>query len=179
VSPAGPAPGGIRTMPGTTTPGNPLGWKPYVYRGTGVDVLEVRAPRAPRLDRERCPAFPGRILAALESLGGEASTPEIRAVLDLDGGPSYAPNYLIQTLGRLARRNPPAVSAGGRERSGKGRAGRWQLGPGAAGNPAPVAPARPARRLAAAPGATGDERCRKCTYLTSAPGHKLLCGDAA
>jgi hypothetical protein len=29
----------IRTMPGTTAPSLPADWKPYVYRGTGKDVL--------------------------------------------------------------------------------------------------------------------------------------------
>lgn len=103
-------------------------WRPYVYRGTGEDVL---APRLAAAAGNRRPGLPGRVLAALRSLGGEASTPEIRAALELDGGPTFRPGYLVQSLDRLARRDPPEVTRGGRERTGKGRAGRWQLGPAA------------------------------------------------
>jgi hypothetical protein len=103
----------------------------YVYRGCGVDVLEDRPPRSPAARQEGHPGLPERVLAALRSLGGDASTPEIRAAVDRDGGPVFSPNYLIQVLGRLSRRDPPAVTHGERERTGRGFAARWQLGPGA------------------------------------------------
>lgn len=102
----------------------------YTYRGTGEDIMAPPPPRTAGTRQVGQPGIPDRVLTALRSLGGEASTPEIRAALELDGGPPFSPNYLIQVLARLSRRNPPAVTHGGRESSGKGHAARWQLGPG-------------------------------------------------
>jgi hypothetical protein len=149
-------------------------WRPYVYNGTGVDIYAPRPPSgAEKAARARKPGIPGRVIAALRSLGGEASTPEIWMAMELDGGPEFHSGYLVQVLNRLARRDPPAVSLAGRENFGSGRAARWQLEPGA--DSVPVARTRAATR----PAAPADGRCRRCGYLRSVQGHKLACGGAA
>lgn len=114
-------------MPGTRPRnGLPLG-DGYVYRGSGRDEDEAREARSRRRQQD---GLPDRILAALRALGGEASTPEIRARVELDGAPPFHPGYFLQVLMRLSRRDPPAVTAAGREESGSGRPVRWRLGPG-------------------------------------------------
>lgn len=165
----------------------PEEWKPYVYRGTGVDVLEVPKPPPARSRRKGQPRLPERITAALESLGGEASTTQIRVALELDGGPAFTPGYLGLSLGRLARRDPPLVTRAGRECCGVGRPARWHLGPGARTAERPAASARrgevgsvpnaaPADRES--PGGLTGARCAVCGYLRSAPGHRIACGDS-
>ncbi len=57
-------------------------------------------------------------------------------MVEADGGPAFHPGYLSETLGKLSRLDPPAVVMTGRQSEGKGRAGRWRLGPGAAGKTA-------------------------------------------
>jgi len=105
----------------------------YVYRGCGVDVLEARGSRAGTYRGKRSRWLPDRVLAALEALGGEATGPEIRNRVELDGGAPFLPQYMNQVLSRLARRDPPAVVLAGRDSSANGRPGRWRLGPGAGG----------------------------------------------
>ena len=105
----------------------------YVYRGSGVDELELPPQRRAGGSRPgRKATAPRRVLAALRSLGGEASTPEVRAAVELDGGPAFHPAYTGQVLARLARRDPPLVTRSG-ERDGSTHAARWQLGPGSGG----------------------------------------------
>lgn len=145
----------------------------YTYRGTGEDILTPPPPRTAGARQEGQPGIPDRVLAALRSLGGEASTPEIRAIVEFDGGPAFNPNYLVQVLNSLARRDPPVVTAAGRESAGSGRAVRWQL-TGAAMTAGSVAPARPARRPDTVPAA--GRHCRKCGYRRTAQGHKNTCG---
>jgi hypothetical protein len=151
----------------------PEEWKPYVYNGTGADIYAPPPSPAEKAARTRKPGIPGRVVAALRSLGGEASTPEIWTAMELDGGPEFHAGYLVQVLNRLARRDPPAVSLAGRENFGSGRAARWQLEPGA--DSVPLARAR-AGTQAPAP---EDGRCGRCGYLRSARGHKLACGGGA
>ena len=98
------------------------GW--YSYRGAGG----AEAGHGPQAAGSRQPEVSERVLAALRSLGGEASTPEIRTALDFDGGPAFELVYLGRVLSMLARRDPPEVSCRGREQGG--RAARWRLEPG-------------------------------------------------
>lgn len=103
----------------------------YVYRGNGTDRLEARLARAAR--RRQGPSIPERIVSALRSLGGEASTTQIRTALELSGAPPFHGAYLGQALARLSRLDPPAVEPAGREEGGRGRPSRWRLGPGVDG----------------------------------------------
>ena len=104
----------------------------YVYRGTGRDETEPPPQRGGRPRRGRQPAGARRVLAALRSLGGSASTPEIRLVMELDGGRPYHPGYVNLVLTRLSRADPPEVTRCGTERNGSGHPARWELGPGGA-----------------------------------------------
>lgn len=155
---------------GLGSPRNGLpGLADYTYHGTGDDELTPPTRRAGAARRERQPGLPGRVLTALRVLGGEASTTEIRTTVELDGGPAFHPGYLLQALNRLSRREPPAVTAAGREHSGKGRPARWQLGPGG-----DAAAGTAASRPAAVP-VTGARRRKETRARTSA----LRGGDAA
>jgi len=104
----------------------------YAYNGSGEDAVEAREAR---FRRRQQAALPDRILAALRALGGEASTPELRARVELDGAPPFHPGYFLQVLMRLSQRDPPAVKAAGREESGSGRPVRWRLEPGGGEGP--------------------------------------------
>jgi hypothetical protein len=148
----------------------------YVYRGTGIDVLEPPPQRRVTGSRPGPKAkAPRRVLAALRSLGGEAATPEIRRAMEFDGGPPFHPAYVSQVLARLSRRDPPLVTRRGRERDGSSHAARWQLADGAAGDV--TAPVRTAERPPVT--APADGYCRKCRYLKTAAGHLTACGGGS
>jgi len=103
----------------------------YAYRGTGRDRLEPSPQQAVAARRRMGkPDVAVRALAALRALGREATTAEIRAAVELDGGPAFEPQYLITVLGGLARRDPPMVVQCGREQAGRGRVARWRLAAG-------------------------------------------------
>lgn len=71
-------------------------------------------------------ALADRALGALEALGGEASTLEIREHLkDVEG--AAAPHRLLGALNRLSRRQPAPVSALGSGNGGRGHPQRWRL----------------------------------------------------
>ena len=53
--------------------------------------------------------------------------------MQFDGGEPFNPAYLGQALSRLAATEVPAVILVGRDEDGKGKPGRWRLGPGASG----------------------------------------------
>jgi hypothetical protein len=124
----------VKTAPAGAVNGMP-GFTDYQY-GTSRRALRPATGRE-QADRTRKGqrVLPGRITAALRALGGEASVTELRTALELDGGPAFTVNYLYQALRRLAEREPAMVSPAGRESSGRGRPGRWRLGPGAGDAP--------------------------------------------
>lgn len=110
----------VRTMPGTA----PTVF--YRYRGTLSDVPDCR--RKPGRRRE---PLAGRVLEVIGDLGGTATTTEIRRALEesgavLDGrrGGRYR---VPDVLHRLAKAVPPAVTAVGDPRGGRGKAQRWRL----------------------------------------------------
>jgi hypothetical protein len=122
----------VKTAPAGAVNGMP-GFTDYQY-GASRRVLRpaIGGERADRT-RKGQRALPERITAALRALGGEASMTDLRTALELDGGPAFTVTYLYQALRRLAEREPAMVSPAGRESSGRGRPGRWRLGPGAGG----------------------------------------------
>jgi hypothetical protein len=124
----------VKTAPAGAVNGMP-GFTDYQY-GMSRRVLRpaIGGERADRT-RKGQRALPERITAALRALGGEASMTDLRTALELDGGPAFTVTYLYQALRRLAEREPAMVTPAGRESSGRGRPGRWRLGPGAGDTP--------------------------------------------
>lgn len=141
-----------RTMPGTTSPsGMPRGVF-YRYGGSGVDELDQPRQGTRRTAARRRAPLSGAILGALAGLGGEASTTEIRRALQESGYPLTASRQVPDTLHRLARLMPPAVTAVGDPRGGFRKSQRWRLENAEA------------------------ELCGGCQHLITTPIHRIVCG---
>jgi hypothetical protein len=104
----------------------------YRYAGSLAD-----APARRRSGPGRSP-LASRVLEALASLGGEATTTEIRAALEASGivlsGRRRGSYRVPDALHRLAKTSPPAVMATGDRRGGQGWAQRWRLAQGGDGS---------------------------------------------
>jgi hypothetical protein len=99
----------------------------YIYRGTGRDDLTPDPPDLRKAPRLRSECLPSRVLEALQALGGEASTTEVRLALARDGSARPAHEAVGTALARLAKRKPPAVVRAGEWRGGRGVTRRWRL----------------------------------------------------
>ncbi len=120
----------------------PVTW--HGYRGSLADDPE------PEPSPEAWLPVPERVLAALAALGGSATVMQVARYTEMIGAP-LGREYTALTLRRLARLNPPAVTADGSPRGGAGRARRWYL---------------------------SGTRCAECGYLPQARGHQETCGRA-
>ena len=124
---------GIRTMPGTTAPSLPADWKPYVYRGTGEDVLTPRLKSGPRPKRKPKPE------------------PELAPEPFVDQEPGLV---TVQDEARLRELEEHLAARGVIDAPGQVA-------------PEPEPEVKP------------TARCGDCGYLTTAPGHLVICGSGS